>query len=301
MWIVANKALPSDDTSAVRLLSLRLRILVLCFGTMNSCRPMTPQDRTTHQDEEEVVALNNPAMLLRSTCSNCNLRESCLPTGLTLKEIERLEELVTGNRRRIKRGESLFRAGDRFDTLYAVRLGFLKSTVMSSDGREQVTNFFMAGEMIGFDGISSGVHSCDVTALEDTEVCVINYDKFEEAATSMRSMGAHVLKMLSREIVRQHGVMLLLGSMHAEERLAAFLLSLSQRFEQRGYSRSEFVLRMTRAEIGSYLGLKLETVSRVLSRFSHDGLIEVNQKHVRIFDAEGLRAIVSGVPLSEQR
>ena len=262
---------------------------------------MTPQDRTTHQDEEEGVALNNPAMLLRSTCSNCNLRESCLPTGLTLKEIERLEELVTGNRRRIKRGESLFRAGDRFDTLYAVRLGFLKSTVMSSDGREQVTNFFMAGEMIGFDGISSGVHSCDVTALEDTEVCVINYDKFEEAATSMRSMGAHVLKMLSREIVRQHGVMLLLGSMHAEERLAAFLLSLSQRFEQRGYSRSEFVLRMTRAEIGSYLGLKLETVSRVLSRFSHDGLIEVNQKHVRIFDAEGLRAIVSGVPLSEQR
>lgn len=297
MWIVANKALPSDDTSAVRLLSLRLlhsRPLLRNYEQL-------PAHGTTHQDEEEVVALNNPAMLLRSTCSNCNLRESCLPTGLTLKEIERLEELVTGNRRRIKRGESLFRAGDRFDTLYAVRLGFLKSTVMSSDGREQVTNFFMAGEMIGFDGISSGVHSCDVTALEDTEVCVINYDKFEEAATSMRSMGAHVLKMLSREIVRQHGVMLLLGSMHAEERLAAFLLSLSQRFEQRGYSRSEFVLRMTRAEIGSYLGLKLETVSRVLSRFSHDGLIEVNQKHVRIFDAEGLRAIVSGVPLSEQR
>ena len=294
MWIVANKALPSDDTSAVRLLSLRLlhsRPLLRNYEQLPAHDP----------DEEEVVALNNPAMLLRSTCSNCNLRESCLPTGLTLKEIERLEELVTGNRRRIKRGESLFRAGDRFDTLYAVRLGFLKSTVMSSDGREQVTNFFMAGEMIGFDGISSGVHSCDVTALEDTEVCVINYDKFEEAATSMRSMGAHVLKMLSREIVRQHGVMLLLGSMHAEERLAAFLLSLSQRFEQRGYSRSEFVLRMTRAEIGSYLGLKLETVSRVLSRFSHDGLIEVNQKHVRIFDAEGLRAIVSGVPLSEQR
>ena len=174
----------------------------------------------------------------------------------------------------------------------------LSIIVMSSDGREQVTNFYMAGEMIGFDGISSGVHSCDVVALEDTEVCVIPYERLEDAATSMRSMGAHVLKMLSREIVRQHGVMLLLGSMHAEERLAAFLLSLSQRFEQRGYSRSEFVLRMTRAEIGSYLGLKLETVSRVLSRFSHDGLIEVNQKHVRIFNPEGLRSIVSGVPLS---
>ena len=109
-------------------------------------------------------------------------------------------------------------------------------------------------------------------------------------------MGAHFHKILSREIVRQHGIMLLLGSMHAEERLAAFLLNLSQRFEARGYSRSEFVLRMTRAEIGSYLGLKLETVSRVLSRFSHDGLIQVNQKHVQILNASGLRAIVSGQP-----
>lgn len=233
---------------------------------------------------------------LRVACSSCNLREVCLPLGLTLKEVEKLEELVA-LRRRIRRGDVLYRAGDYFDNLYAVRLGFLKSTVMSSDGREQVTNFFMAGEMIGIDGISSGVYSCDVVALEDTEVCVIPYERMEEATTTMRSMGVHFQKMLSREIVRQHGVMLLLGSMHAEERLAAFLLSLSQRFENRGYSRSEFVLRMTRAEIGSYLGLKLETVSRVLSRFSHDGLIEVNQKHVRIFDPEGLRAIVSAVNL----
>ncbi len=216
--------------------------------------------------------------------------------GLTLREVEKLEELVA-SRRRIRRGDVLYRAGDHFENLYAVRLGFLKSTVMSSDGREQVTNFYMAGEMIGIDGISSGVYSCDVVALEDTEVCVIPYSQMEEATTTMRAMGVHFQKMLSREIVRQHGVMLLLGSMHAEERLAAFLLSLSQRFENRGYSRSEFVLRMTRAEIGSYLGLKLETVSRVLSRFSHDGLIEVNQKHVRIFDPEGLRAIVSAVNL----
>ena len=243
-------------------------------------------------DTQQMVNLTT----LRVACSNCNLREVCLPLGLTLKEVEKLEELVA-SRRRIRRGEVLYRAGDFFENLYAVRLGFLKSTVMSSDGREQVTNFFMAGEMIGIDGISSGVYSCDVVALEDTEVCVIPYSRMEEATTSMKAMGAHFQKMLSREIVRQHGVMLLLGSMHAEERLAAFLLSLSQRFENRGYSRSEFVLRMTRAEIGSYLGLKLETVSRVLSRFSHDGLIEVNQKHVRIFDPEGLRAIVSAVNL----
>ena len=233
---------------------------------------------------------------LRAACSNCNLRELCLPLRLSLKEIERIKEMVAG-RKRVKRGEALYRAGDRFENLYAIRLGFLKSTVMSSDGREQVTAFHMAGELVGLDGIASDVHSCDLIALEDTEVCVLPYEKVLNVTTTLRSMGLHFHKILSREIVRQHGIMLLLGSMHAEERLAAFLLNLSQRFEARGYSRSEFVLRMTRAEIGSYLGLKLETVSRVLSRFSHDGLVQVNQKHVQILNASGLRAIVSGQPI----
>jgi len=230
---------------------------------------------------------------LKVACSNCNLRELCLPIGLSLNDIERVEDLVA-TRKRVKRGESLFRAGDRFESLYAVRLGFLKSTVMSSDGREQVTGFHMAGELIGMDGISSDKHSCDTIALEDTEVCVIPYDRIEEVASSVPALRNHFHRVMSREIVREHGVMLLLGSMHAEERLAAFLLNLSQRFEARGYSRSEFVLRMTRAEIGSFLGLKLETVSRVLSRFAGEGLIDVKQKHVRIISTEGLRAIVSG-------
>lgn len=240
--------------------------------------------------------LNNPTVniaALRVTCSNCNLRELCLPLGLGLKEIERLEELVAV-RRRIRRGEALYRAGDRFNALYAIRLGFLKSAVMSSDGREQVTAFHMAGDIVGLDGLASMVYSSDLIALEDTEVCIIPYDRLEEITQSMHVMNVHFQKLLSREIVRQNGVMLLLGSMHAEERLAAFILNLAQRFEQRGYSRSEFVLRMTRAEIGSYLGLKLETVSRVLSRFSHDNLIIVNQKRVQILDFEGLRSIISG-------
>jgi len=109
---------------------------------------------------------------LRVACSSCNLRELCLPVGLSLKDIEKLEELVA-TRKKVKRGDSLFRAGDRFESLYAVRLGFLKSTVMSQDGREQVTGFHMAGELVGLDGISSEQHSCDTVALEDTEVCVI--------------------------------------------------------------------------------------------------------------------------------
>lgn len=232
---------------------------------------------------------------LRVSCSHCNLREHCVPLGLSLKEIDRLEDLVA-SRKRIRRGEPLFRAGDRFESIYAIRLGFLKSSVMSSDGREQVTNFHMSGELNGLDGIANEVHSCDVIALEDTEVCVIPYERILAVSAEIDEYNIHFQKILSREIVRQHGLMLLLGSMHAEERLAAFLLNLSQRFESRGYSRSEFVLRMTRAEIGSYLGLKLETVSRVLSRFSHDNLIVVNQKHVQIVNAEGLRAIVSGQP-----
>ncbi len=228
---------------------------------------------------------------LRVACSNCNLRELCLPVGLSSDELNQVEQIVA-TRRRIHRGEALFRAGDRFESLYAVRLGFLKSTLMSSDGHEQVTGFHMAGELVGLDGISADTHTCDTTALEDTEVCVIPYNRVEEFAATLPALQNHLRKVMSREIVREHGVMLLLGSMHAEERLAAFLLNLSQRFEARGYSRSEFVLRMTRAEIGSFLGLKLETVSRALSHFAQERLIEVDQKHVRILDAERLRAIL---------
>jgi CRP/FNR family transcriptional regulator len=228
---------------------------------------------------------------LRVACSNCNLRELCLPIGLSSEELDRVDQIVA-IRRKIRRGEVLFRAGDRFDSLYAVRLGFLKSTLVSADGHEQVTGFHMAGEIVGLDGISADSHTCDTTALEDTEVCVIPYERLEEFSATLPALQNHLRKVMSREIVREHGVMLLLGSMRAEERLAAFLLNLSQRFEARGYSRTEFVLRMTRAEIGSYLGLKLETVSRALSHFAQESLIAVDQKHVRIINAEGLRSLL---------
>jgi len=229
---------------------------------------------------------------LRVACSNCNLRELCLPVGLSSTDMAKVEQLIA-TRRKIRRGEALFRAGDAFESLYALRLGFLKSTVTSPDGREQVTGFHMAGELVGLDGIGGQTHHCDTVALEDTEVCVIPYDRLEEISSEVQVLQSHFHKVMSREIVREHGVMLLLGSMHAEERLAAFLLNLSQRFEARGYSRSEFVLRMTRAEIGSFLGLKLETVSRALSRFAQDNLIEVDQKHLCIIDHEGLRAVMA--------
>src|SRR5512135_916229 len=156
--------------------------------------------------------MNAPAFSashLKVACSNCNLRELCLPLGLALPDIEKLEELVA-TRRKVKRGEALFRAGDQFESLYAVRLGFLKSTVMSSDGREQVTGFHMAGELVGMDGISSEAHTCDTIALEDTEVCVIPYERIEEVATLVPALRNHFHRVMSREIVREHGVMLLL-------------------------------------------------------------------------------------------
>lgn len=232
---------------------------------------------------------------LKTACSTCSLRELCLPVGLSSDDMRRLDTLVL-LRRPVKRGEYLFRAGDPFESLYAVRAGFFKTKLLLEDGREQVTGFQMAGELIGLDGIGTERHTCDAVALEDSEVCAIPFERLEHLSRDMEVLQRHFHKVMSREIVREHSVMMLLGSMRAEERLAAFLLNLSQRLGARGYSSSEFNLRMTREELGSYLGLKLETVSRVLSRFQEDGFIAVAQKNIHIKDAAALRRIVGREP-----
>jgi CRP/FNR family transcriptional regulator len=222
-----------------------------------------------------------------TSCGNCNLKELCLPMRIGDEDMARVEQVVFA-RRRLKRGDSLFKAGDPFNALYAIRSGFLKTTVLNADGREQVTGFQMAGELLGLDGIGSGHFNGNAVALEDSEVCVLPFAMIEELGRDIPAIQRNLHSVLSREIVRDHGVMMLLGSMSAEERLAAFLLNLSRRFTARGYSASDFHLRMTREEIGSYLGLKLETVSRLFSRFQAEGMIEVQQKHVRIRDIPGL-------------
>ena len=229
---------------------------------------------------------------IKVACSNCNLRELCMPVGLDPGELQRIDDIVA-TRRKIKRRETLFRNGEPFTSLYAIRTGVFKTRVTSEDGRDQVTGFQMAGEIIGLDGIVNDQHTCDAVALEDSEVCVMPFERIEELSREVTALQRHVHQIMSREIVREHGVMLLLGSMRAEERLAAFLLNLVQRLHARGFSRSELVLRMTREEIGSYLGLKLETVSRTLSKFAADGMVEVEQRNVRIVDPEALRRIVN--------
>jgi CRP/FNR family transcriptional regulator len=236
------------------------------------------------------------AHTLKAACSQCNLQELCLPLGLSEAEIQRLDNLVS-TRRKIKRGQHLYRTGAQFEAIYAIKAGFFKTDVLMEDGRDQVTGFQMAGEILGMDGISLESHTCNAVALEDSEVCVIPFAQLEQLSSEMRTLQHHFHKVMSREIVRDQSVMMLLGTMRAEERLAAFLLNLSQRFSARGYSSNEFHLRMTREEIGSYLGLKLETVSRAFSRFQEEGLISVQQKHIRILELAGLRALLTHTPL----
>ena len=229
---------------------------------------------------------------IKLACSNCNLRELCMPLALNEEELQKLDNLVT-TRHKIVRGDTLYRNGEKFSALYAIRTGFFKTSVAAEDGRDQVTGFQMAGEVIGLDGIVSDHHTCDAVALEDAEVCVMNFDLLEDLSREITALQRHIHKVMSREIVRENGVMLLLGSMRADERLAAFLLNLVQRLHARGFSQSELVLRMTREEIGSYSGLKLETISRTFSKFVEEGIVEVKQRHVRIMNPDALKLIVN--------
>jgi CRP/FNR family transcriptional regulator len=229
---------------------------------------------------------------LKIACSNCNLRELCLPVDLSDNEMRRLEEL-SNNKRSYTTGDYLYRTGDRFKSLHAIRSGSFKTRVLHEDGREQVTGFLMAGEIIGLDAISTDSHTCEAVAMESSEVCELPFAKLEELSRDIPSLQRHLHKIMSREIVRDQGIMLLLGSMRAEERLAAFLLNLSRRNAAHGLPELQLKLRMSRMDIGSYLGLKLETVSRAFSHFQDIGLIRVNARSIEIKDMDGLQACLN--------
>lgn len=224
----------------------------------------------------------------QTQCSSCQLRHVCLPSSMGGGDVLQLDTLGF-KRRRVQAGQTLYRTGDEFHFMYAVRSGTFKSGLQIADGRTQVSGFHMAGELMGLDGIAQGRHASSSSALEDAEVCAIPYASLLELASGNSGLQHAINRLLSREIVREHSLMVMLGSMNAEERLATFLLNLSQRLLARGYSASEFHLRMSRAEIGSYLGLKLETVSRTFSAFQQQRLLEVDKRHIRITDIGGLK------------
>jgi len=227
----------------------------------------------------------------QAPCSSCNAKTNCLPADLDAEAMRQLEAIAK-TRARLRKGETLYRAGGPFTALYAIRSGSFKTVLLAEDGRDQVAGYHMPGEIVGLDGIGNDVHECEAIALEDSEVCAVPFERIEEVARDNASFQHNMHRQMSREIGRQRSLMLLLGTMSAEQRLAAFLLDLSQRYQARGYSSSEFILRMTREEIGSYLGLKLETVSRLLSRLQREGLIQVQGRVVKLLERTGLKELV---------
>jgi CRP/FNR family transcriptional regulator len=192
-------------------------------------------------------------------------------------------------RKSVKRGDALYRPGERFVALFAVRAGFLKTSLALANGRDQVTGFYMSGDMLGMEGIGNGVHTLSAVALEDSEVSIVPYSTLREAGPRAGALQRQVQKLMSKAIVQQQGVMLLLGSMSAQQRLAAFLLNLAERLGARDGSQAALLLPMPREDIGSHLGLTIETVSRSLGKLETDGLLEVQNKRIRIPDVKALK------------
>ncbi len=223
-------------------------------------------------------------------CQNCSLYQLCLPVGLDRGDLELLDRIIK-RRRLVHRGEHLFRAGELFQAIYAVRSGSVKTYTVSEDGGEQVTGFHLPGELFGLDAINAGRHPCSAVALEATSACEEPFDRLGEHGESVPSLPRQMLRVMSKTILHDQTLLAYLSKKTAEERLAGFLCSLSQRFSQRGFSRAEFNLSMSRADIGNYLALAEETVSRLFTRFQEQGLLSVLRKHVCLHDLDRLREL----------
>ncbi|MES2074190.1 fumarate/nitrate reduction transcriptional regulator Fnr [Rugamonas sp. DEMB1] len=230
---------------------------------------------------------------LRARCATCSMHQLCLPMGLDTADMDRLDQII-GRRRKIVRGGTLFRIGDPFGSLYAIRLGHFKTYQLNPDGAEQITGFQMAGELLGMDAISADRHHCNAIALEDSEVCEIPFASLQQLLVDMPTLLRHFHRMMSQEITREQSVMLLLGNMQATQRFAAFIVNLSSRYEARGYSPNVFQLRMSREEIGNYLGLTIESISRLLSKFKKEGLLRVSNREIELLNPAMLKAITAG-------
>lgn len=243
-------------------------------------------DRPVHLLHKERSPCAAPAT---RHCATCRVSTLCLPGGLSEDDLRPLDSLLLTTRR-VAAGQSIFAEGDRFRFIYAVRSGTCKTAMLRSDGREQVTGFHMAGEVMGLEGLAHGSHRITATALEDGEVCLIPYERLVAATVATPGAKDLVRHLLGQEMARDHSMMVVLGLTDTADRLAAFLLNLSERHASRGYSPREFHLRMSRGDIASFLGVKLETISRAFSAFQKRGFLEVSGRHVRITDLEGLKS-----------
>ncbi len=239
----------------------------------------------------ETPTLNLTA--LKASCAACSMHQLCLPMGLDEADINRLDQII-GRRHRLTRDDRLYQMDQPFKSLYAIRFGHFKTFHVNAAGEQQITGFQMAGELLGMDAISSDRHHCDAVALEDSEVCEIPFARLEELFGHVPTLLRHFHRIMSQEITREQNVMLLLGNMRAEQRFAVFLINLSARYAARGYAANSFQLRMSREDIGNYLGLTIESVSRLLSRFKKQGWISVDKREVRLLDPVILKAMAAG-------
>ena len=228
---------------------------------------------------------------VKVSCASCRLSELCLPIALNKTEIHQLDEIVERNRP-YKKGDHLYRQNDAFKSVYAVRSGSFKSYVLNNSGQGRVTGFFLPGEIIGMDGISSKHYANSTVALEHSSICEIPFNQLEKLSHQLPSMQHHFFAIMGNEIAKDQQIHTLLSSYTAEERTASFLLGLSSRYARVSFSPTRFLLPMTRSDIGEYLGLTVETVSRIFTGLQRKGLIEVNNREIELLDIEALRGII---------
>ena len=226
-------------------------------------------------------------------CKECSLASLCLPLSLDLKDMDALDDIVKRGRP-LKKGEFLFRQGDTFNSVFAVRSGALKTFSLSDAGEEQITGFHLPSELVGLSGMDTELYPVSAQALETTSVCEIPFERLDELSVSLPQLRRQLMRVMSREIRDDQQMMLLLSKKTADERIATFLVNLSARFSARGFSANQFRLAMSRNEIGNHLGLAVETVSRVFTRFQQSKLLEAEGKEVHILDPIELCALAGG-------
>ena len=240
--------------------------------------------------ESSRLATKDVGHSFQPQCDSCSLNNLCLPLAVANEDLGLLEEIIDRGRP-LHRGDHIFRAGDTFDAVYAVRSGTVKSYSVTSAGEEQIIGFHMPGEIFGLGGLSSGQHPSGALALETSAVCRIPFDDIEPLSRRIPSLQRHLFNLMSREIQEDQQLMLLLSKKTAEERIASLLLSLSSRLRRRGLSGSRFRLPMSRSDMGNYLGLVVETVSRVLTRMQQNEILRVQGREVEILAPDTLAAL----------
>ena len=225
-------------------------------------------------------------------CGDCRLSGICLPISLHIDDIDKLNDIIQRGRP-LQKGDYLYRAGEPFQSVYAVRSGTVKGISVSNDGEEQVTGFYLPGEIVGMDGLANNRYVNSALALETSAVCEIPFNRLEELSLKIPTLQRHFFQLMSREITVEQRLITLLSKNSAEERVAALLLSISRRNHARNLSAFSFRLPMSRADIGNYLGLTIETVSRVFSRFQKSEILKVDRKEITIADMDGLKQLAN--------